>query len=188
MAVDHGRRLKLALREARRVEFLVHTHLVMSHLAFRRDISDEQVVIDFAVEVGSPDRLKMLYVLTASDLNAVGPGVHERPERPYGGGDVDFNEPAPADSAYSHFCGGCHTNFHGTPGDANIGGVAVGPSFEEMIRPPVAGVDIGAIGGGPSSRLPGWPGGSPADRCMRGRGLGLSVTAAGGPESTGDRD
>jgi len=75
IAVDTCRRLKLSLREARRVEFLVHKHLMMSHLAFRRDISDEQVVIDFAVQVGSPDRLKMLYVLTAADLNAVGPGV-----------------------------------------------------------------------------------------------------------------
>ena len=75
LAVETSRRLNLSLREARRVEFLVHKHLMMSHLAFRRDISDEQVVIDFAVEVGSPDRLKMLYVLTASDLQAVGPGV-----------------------------------------------------------------------------------------------------------------
>ncbi len=75
LAADTARRLKLSLREARRLEFLVHKHLVMSHLAFRRDISDEQVVIDFAVQVGSPDRLKMLYVLTAADLAAVGPGV-----------------------------------------------------------------------------------------------------------------
>ncbi|MCA9269755.1 MAG: HD domain-containing protein, partial [Planctomycetales bacterium] len=63
IAVAMAQRLKLPLREARRVEFLVHKHLVMSHLAFRRDTSDEEVIVKFAVEVGSPDRLKMLYVL-----------------------------------------------------------------------------------------------------------------------------
>ena len=47
----------------------------MSHLAFRRDTSDEQLVVRFAVEVGSPEVLQMLFVLTAADLAAVGPGV-----------------------------------------------------------------------------------------------------------------
>jgi [protein-PII] uridylyltransferase len=56
-------------------EFLVHRHLLMNHLAFRRDTSDERLVVDFAVEVGSPELLDTLYVLTAADLAAVGPGV-----------------------------------------------------------------------------------------------------------------
>ena len=47
----------------------------MSHLAQRRDIHDADVVVQFAVEVGSLQRLRMLYVLTCSDLAAVGPGV-----------------------------------------------------------------------------------------------------------------
>ena len=47
----------------------------MNHLAFRRDTSDEDLVVRFAVEVGSPELLQMLYVLTAADLGAVGPGV-----------------------------------------------------------------------------------------------------------------
>jgi [protein-PII] uridylyltransferase len=47
----------------------------MSHLAFRRDTSDDQLIVRFAVEVGSPDALQMLYLLTAADLAAVGPGV-----------------------------------------------------------------------------------------------------------------
>lgn len=65
----------LPLREAQTLEFLVHKHLVMSHLAFRRDLNDEQVVVRFAVEVGSPEVLQMLYLVTAADLAAVGPGV-----------------------------------------------------------------------------------------------------------------
>jgi [protein-PII] uridylyltransferase len=55
--------------------FLVHKHLKMAHLAFRRDISDPHVLLKFAHEVGSPEMLRMLFVLTAADLTAVGPGV-----------------------------------------------------------------------------------------------------------------
>ena len=61
--------------EAETLRFLVHKHLMMNHVAFRRDTSDEQTVVRFAVQVGSPELLEMLYVLTACDLAAVGPGV-----------------------------------------------------------------------------------------------------------------
>ena len=54
---------------------LVYQHLKMTHLAFRRDTSDETLVVQFAVEIGSPDALKMLYVLACADMAAVGPGV-----------------------------------------------------------------------------------------------------------------
>jgi len=57
------------------VKFLVHKHLVMSHLAFRRDTSDERVLLKFAVDVGSPEWLQMLFVLTCCDIAAVGPGT-----------------------------------------------------------------------------------------------------------------
>jgi len=67
--------LRLPLRETETLKFLVHKHLLMSHLAFRRDTSDDQLVVRFAVEVGSPERLDMLLVLTAADFAAVGPGV-----------------------------------------------------------------------------------------------------------------
>ena len=57
------------------VAFLVHQHLVMAHLTFRRDTSDQQLLENFAREVGSVERLRMLFVLTCADLAAVGPGV-----------------------------------------------------------------------------------------------------------------
>jgi [protein-PII] uridylyltransferase len=47
----------------------------MANTAFRRDPSDEKVVLGFARQVGTPEALKMLYVLTAADIAAVGPGV-----------------------------------------------------------------------------------------------------------------
>lgn len=68
-------RLGLGEREAETVRFLVLKHLRMSHLAQQQDIHDDSVVVPFAVEVGSPDVLKMLYVLTLADLAGVGPGV-----------------------------------------------------------------------------------------------------------------
>ncbi len=68
-------RLGLPEAETERLTFLVHKHLRMNHLAFRRDTSDEETVVDFAVQVGSPEVLQMLFVLTAADLGAVGPDV-----------------------------------------------------------------------------------------------------------------
>lgn len=57
------------------VIFLVYRHLQMFHLALRRDISDPEVLWSLSREVGTPETLRMLYVLTAADLSAVGPGV-----------------------------------------------------------------------------------------------------------------
>jgi len=75
IAAQAGARLGLAPRETEILKFLVHKHLLMNHLAFRRDTADEQMVVRFAVQVGSPEVLEMLYVMTAADLAAVGPGV-----------------------------------------------------------------------------------------------------------------
>jgi [protein-PII] uridylyltransferase len=75
LAVQTAAHLGLAQHAGETLRFLVHKHLRMSHLAQQHDISDDNVVVPFAVEVGSPEILKMLYVLTLADLAAVGPGV-----------------------------------------------------------------------------------------------------------------
>lgn len=75
IATDTAVRLHLSQQDAEVLKFLVHKHLMMSHLAFRRDTSDEQLITRLAVDVGSLEVLQMLYVLTAADLAAVGPGV-----------------------------------------------------------------------------------------------------------------
>jgi [protein-PII] uridylyltransferase len=75
MAAQTTSRLNLPQHEAETVCFLVLKHLRMSHLAQQQDITDDSVVVPFAVEVGSPEALKMLFVLTLADLSAVGPGV-----------------------------------------------------------------------------------------------------------------
>src|SRR5260370_2179278 len=43
-----------------------------------RDWADGNVVVGFARQVGTPEALKMLFVLTAADIAAVGPGVLTR--------------------------------------------------------------------------------------------------------------
>ena len=68
IAEETAQRLRLSVRETETLKFLVHQHLVMSHLAFRRDSSDPQLVLRFAVDVGSPEVLDMLFVLTAADF------------------------------------------------------------------------------------------------------------------------
>ena len=57
------------------VKFLVGQHLAMAHIAERRDLDDERMLIEFARLVGDEDLLKMLYLLTYLDINAVGPQV-----------------------------------------------------------------------------------------------------------------
>ena len=70
-----AQRLNMTEHKTDMLHFLVLKHLRMAHIAFRRDISDENLLIEFAHEVGSAERLRMLYVLTAADIQAVGPGA-----------------------------------------------------------------------------------------------------------------
>jgi len=78
LAREAAARLGLAADEAEMVEFLVLKHLSMAHLAFRRDAGDDSLVVRFAREVGSPEVLRMLALLTAADMDAVGPGTWTR--------------------------------------------------------------------------------------------------------------
>lgn len=75
LAAEVSTRLELPDHQRDIVMFLVHRHLQMADLALRRDINDPAVLLKFSHEVGSPETLRMLYVLTAADISAVGPGV-----------------------------------------------------------------------------------------------------------------
>jgi [protein-PII] uridylyltransferase len=75
LALETARRLKLDEHQTETLRFLVHRHLLMSHLAFRRDTGDESVIVQFAAQVGSPEMLRLLFVHTCADLAAVGPDV-----------------------------------------------------------------------------------------------------------------
>jgi len=68
-------RLQMAANKKTMLMFLVRYHLIMPDLAFRRDITDPTMLVDFARLVGAPEMLRMLYVLTVADIKAVGPDV-----------------------------------------------------------------------------------------------------------------
>jgi len=68
-------RFGLDAAETEMVAWLVRHHLLMSDTAQKRDIADPVTVRDFARQVQSPERLRLLLVLTACDIRGVGPGV-----------------------------------------------------------------------------------------------------------------
>jgi [protein-PII] uridylyltransferase len=68
-------RLGLERRRIDLVAWLVEHHLQMSDYAQKRDVADPATVAAFAGLVESPERLRMLLVLTVADIRAVGPGV-----------------------------------------------------------------------------------------------------------------
>ena len=50
-------------------------HLLLSQTAFKRDIDDPKTILDLADTIQSPERLKLLLVLTVADMRAVSPKV-----------------------------------------------------------------------------------------------------------------
>ncbi|MGE0008500.1 MAG: [protein-PII] uridylyltransferase [Parvibaculaceae bacterium] len=66
-------RLGLSAPETETVAWLVRHHLLMSETAQMRDLNDFKTILDFANVVQSPQRLKLLLILTVADVRAVGP-------------------------------------------------------------------------------------------------------------------
>jgi [protein-PII] uridylyltransferase len=68
-------RLGLDEGETETVAWLVRHHLLLSSTAFKRDLADPKTIEDFVRQVQSPERLRLLLMLTVVDIRAVGPGV-----------------------------------------------------------------------------------------------------------------
>ncbi|WP_300973384.1 [protein-PII] uridylyltransferase [Sphingomonas sp. LHG3406-1] len=68
-------RLGLDAGETDTVAWLVRHHLMLSRTAFKRDLADPQTIDDLVAAVQSPERLRLLLLLTVVDIRAVGPGV-----------------------------------------------------------------------------------------------------------------
>ena len=68
-------RFGMTAEETETVAWLVRWHLLMSYAAFKRDINDPKTIEDFTAIVRSPERLRLLLVLTVADIRAVGPNV-----------------------------------------------------------------------------------------------------------------
>src|SRR3954451_6296126 len=75
IAKSTAERFRLLAEQSATLEFLVHKHLRMSHLAQRFDTTQPALVERFVDEVGTQSRLDLLYLVTCADLAAVGPDV-----------------------------------------------------------------------------------------------------------------
>jgi len=75
VALELGPRLGLDEAETETVAWLVRYHLLLSNTAFKRDLADPKSIEDFVRQVQSPERLRLLLILTVVDIRAVGPGV-----------------------------------------------------------------------------------------------------------------
>ena len=75
IAIELCPRLGLTAEETETVSWLVRHHLLMSNTAFKRDLDDPQTIAKFCEVVQSPERLKLLLILTCADIRAVGPAV-----------------------------------------------------------------------------------------------------------------
>ena len=71
LALAIGPALGLAAEETEMVSWLVLQHLLLSQTAFRRDIDDPKTILDLVETIQSPERLKLLLVLTVADMRAV---------------------------------------------------------------------------------------------------------------------
>jgi [protein-PII] uridylyltransferase len=75
LALDVGPVLGLSAEETETVSWLVLHHLLLSQTAFHRDIDDPKTILDVADTIQSPERLKLLLILTVADMRAVSPKV-----------------------------------------------------------------------------------------------------------------
>jgi len=73
MALDIMGRMGFGKKEIETVSFLVAEHLLLVKTATRRDINDERVAVVCAEKIQTPERAKMLYLLTVADSIATGP-------------------------------------------------------------------------------------------------------------------
>jgi [protein-PII] uridylyltransferase len=73
LAVAIARRLGLSDADVSQTEFMVRKHLVLSHLSQRRDLNDVAMVANLAQELGDPETLRELYLLTLADMSMVSP-------------------------------------------------------------------------------------------------------------------
>jgi [protein-PII] uridylyltransferase len=63
--------LGMSAEETETVSWLVLHHLLLSQTAFKRDIDDPKTILDLAEVIQSPERLRLLLVLTVADMRAV---------------------------------------------------------------------------------------------------------------------
>ncbi|HEB63072.1 MAG TPA: [protein-PII] uridylyltransferase [Gammaproteobacteria bacterium] len=64
---------QLSKYDSQLVAWLVRNHLLMTSIAYRKDINDPDVIHHFAMRVGDQTRLDYLYLLTVADIRGTNP-------------------------------------------------------------------------------------------------------------------
>lgn len=68
-------RMRLPAPTRELATFMVEEHLLLPDTATRRDLTDEDLVLDVAARVGTSERLAALYLLAQADARATGPAA-----------------------------------------------------------------------------------------------------------------
>jgi len=68
-------RFGMSADETETVVWLIENHLLLSQVAFKRDLDDINTILDLKTKIQSAELLRLLYVLTVADISAVGPEI-----------------------------------------------------------------------------------------------------------------
>lgn len=66
----------LSRRDTRLIVWLVEKHLLMSYVSQKQDISDPEVIHNFALQVGDQAHLDYLFTMTVADMSATNPEIY----------------------------------------------------------------------------------------------------------------
>ena len=75
ISIQFCRQHDLSEYDTKLVAWLVRNHLIMSWTAQKTDISDPEVIKEFAQKVGNQERLENIYLLTMADMRGTSPNV-----------------------------------------------------------------------------------------------------------------
>jgi [protein-PII] uridylyltransferase len=74
--VQFAKQLKFKEEMIERASTLIRHHVLMSSVAFRENIHNEETLYKFLSNIKDEKNLKLLYILTYADINGVGKGVY----------------------------------------------------------------------------------------------------------------
>ena len=72
---DFAIRIGMSETDAGLISWLVKKHLIMSSISQKKDIGQEETIIEFAKQVEQSEKLDYLYLLTINDIRATNPAL-----------------------------------------------------------------------------------------------------------------
>ena len=75
ISYDFAIRIGMSETDAGLISWLVKKHLIMSSISQKKDIGQEETIIEFAKQVEQSEKLDYLYLLTINDIRATNPAL-----------------------------------------------------------------------------------------------------------------